>query len=102
MPGLPRRIGVAQADRLHFLSQEGVNLLLRAADVSAGLQHAVEIEGRECRVVADAIEEVVLGGPVLHPGRGGHRVDPDPLVQVLAVAAGLDRRHEQVLGRHER
>ena len=40
--------------------------------------------------------------PSLSRGRGRQRMDSDPLVQRLAIAAGLDGRHQEVLGRHER
>ena len=39
---------------------------------------------------------------LLHHRRGRLAVPANPLVQILAIAAGGDGRHQNVLGRHER
>ena len=58
--------------------------------------------GGKRRIVLDPVDQVMIGGPVLQALGRGQRVHAYTLVQVLAVTAGLDGRHQDVFRRHER
>jgi hypothetical protein len=93
--------GVAITYGRNHLSQEFIDLLRGAADKLRRLHEGVEIDSGESRVGGEPLQEVV--GPALFfDDRGGClTVAADPLVQVLPVAAGRYRLHQDDLGRHE-
>lgn len=85
------------------LGDELVDLLGGAADEGLGVEELGELvnDGGEVGVGLDTVDEVVLASLLLDDGAGLVRQDADLLVALLAVAAGLDDGHDNVLGRHE-
>mmetsp|Transcript_874 Transcript_874/g.1261 ORF Transcript_874/g.1261 Transcript_874/m.1261 type:complete len:427 (-) Transcript_874:221-1501(-) len=90
-------------DRVDYFLHELINLLGRPADEEGGVHQVVQVgvHGSERGVRPDAVHQVVGRPLALHPGPRGHRVLADHLVQLLAIAAGLDAGHEDVLRGHE-
>ena len=84
--------------------QETVDLFGGTSDEQLGIEQLVElgVDRGEHRILLQQLEQLVVGSFLLDPPRGLHRMLADPLVQILAVAAGLDAFHDDVLGRHER
>mmetsp|Transcript_6368 Transcript_6368/g.21450 ORF Transcript_6368/g.21450 Transcript_6368/m.21450 type:complete len:215 (-) Transcript_6368:461-1105(-) len=90
-------------ERAHLALDELLRLLRRAADEERGVEERIErvVHGGEAAVAAHAGDEVVGLALLLHAPPRLHAVLPDGLVQLLAVAAGLHGRHEDVLRGHE-
>src|SRR5689334_7719316 len=94
---------LAREQWLDDLRKEFVDLLRSATD------KAVRIEGRahlvdrdiELWVGGKALEHVISPSAVLERSRGGEARLTNALVRDLAVAAGADGAHDQLLGRHE-
>ena len=95
-------VAITVANGIDDLGQEFVHLLGGAADEAGTVDHAVPIDGRERRVGGQTLQQVVLSSQLFDSGRRGLAVPPNPLVHLLAIAAGGDDRHQDVLGCHER
>ncbi|MPM84574.1 hypothetical protein SDC9_131647 [bioreactor metagenome] len=80
-----------------------LGLLRRAAHEFDRIDQIVDAAGdrRESRVGLDPAEQVVVRAFGFDPARGLHRMHPDGFMQLLPVAAGFDRLHQDVFGSHE-
>lgn len=96
-------LGVRLEGGLDPLGDELVDLLGGTADKGRGVEEGVELspDGLEVVVLLDALDEVVVAALLLDDGTGLVREDTDLLVALLAVTAGLDNGHDDVLGGHE-
>ena len=99
--GKGSRVGLESG--LDPLGDKAVDLLGGTADEGLGVEERVELgdNGGKVRLGLDALDEVVLAALLLDNSTGLVREDTDLLVALLAVAAGLDHGHDNVLGGHE-
>jgi hypothetical protein len=85
------------------LLEEGVDLLGRTTDEVLGVEELVKAreDALEVLVLLDTLDEVVLASLLLDDVAGLMRENTNLLVGLLAIAAGLDDGHDDVLCGHE-
>ena len=99
---LAEQMAVTTADRLNLLTEKFVHLLRRTTDELATIQHGSEIHTRQQRIGLQAIQKIVFIRASLQGGRNCLAMTADALVDLLAISAVSDRRHQEVLRRHVR
>ena len=73
---LSQQIGMTPADRLDLARQERVDLLGRAADELAGVEHGGEVDRSKRGIGGEPVGQVVDAVALFDPGGGGERMGP--------------------------
>src|SRR5690242_17650872 len=93
---------VTLANRFNLLGEKFIHLLWSTPDKLPVVQHGAEIYTRQQGIPLQTIQKIVFVRAGLQGGCDGVAVPADGLVDLLAVAAVSDRRHQDVLRRHVR